>query len=70
MRNDGQAIYAFALVEDHPIVKGTLVMHDKEKRTYEFVIEKGKAVIESLYLPQKDISFELKFYDEYGKIVE
>ncbi len=70
VRHDGQAIYAFALVENHPIVKGTLVIHDKKKRTYDFVIEKGKAVIESLYLPQKDISFELKFYDEYGKIVE
>ena len=70
VRNDGQAIYVFALTEGHSITKGILTIHDKEKRTVEFSIEKGNAAIEALYLPQKDISFELKFYDEFGEVVK
>ena len=67
VRNDGQAIYVMAFTEGHPIVKGVLIDHASKE--IEFQVEQGKAGIEAVYLPQRNTSFGLKFYDANGEIV-
>ena len=67
VRNDGQAIYVMAFTEGHPIVKGVLIDHASKE--IEFQVEQGKAGIEAIYLPQRNTSFGLKFYDANGEIV-
>ena len=54
----------------YEIMKEKEAIYAKEERTVEFSVKKGNAAIEALYLPQKDISFELKFYDEFGEVVK
>mgnify|MGYP003448533908 FL=1 len=67
VRNDGQAIYVMAFTEGHPITKGVLIDHGGND--IEFQVEQGKAAIEAIYLPQRNTSFGLKFYDANGEIV-
>lgn len=67
VRNDGQAIYVMAFTEGHPITKGMLIDHGGND--IEFQVEQGKAGIEAIYLPQRNTSFGLKFYDANGEIV-
>ncbi|MGN7476569.1 hypothetical protein ACTHOQ_01840 [Solibacillus silvestris] len=67
IRNDGQAIFVMAFTEGHPITKGVLSYYDGSE--IEFQIEEGKAVIEAVYLPQRNTSFGLEFFDENGGIV-